>query len=68
MQDSVTDMHSALHSKKSASSVRIGPKNIMKENKPDIHVHRVNDRVESIVVTCACGEKITIQCDYPTQA
>jgi phage protein D len=68
MQNSMIHLHSAAPSKKSASGVRIGPKSITRESKPDIHVHRVNDRIESIVVTCSCGEKITIQCDYPTQA
>ena len=32
--------------------------------KSEIHVNKQGDRIESIVVTCACGEQVTLFCDY----
>ncbi|MEM8736299.1 MAG: hypothetical protein AAGG44_18865 [Planctomycetota bacterium] len=68
MQTSVTNRKAGTKAIAPKSGVvRIGPRNMTQEKKADIHVHKVDDRIESIVVTCACGEKITIVCEYPTE-
>lgn len=43
--------------------VRVGPPKPDK-TKPAIDVHKRDGRVESLVITCACGERITVVCDY----
>ncbi|MFN3191389.1 MAG: hypothetical protein ACE361_12780 [Aureliella sp.] len=67
MQASLSNNSVSSNPTPKAGVVRIGPRNMTQEKKADIHVHKVDDRIESIVVTCACGEKITIVCEYPTE-
>lgn len=67
MQTSVGNKNAAAKTMPKSGVVRIGPRNMTQEKKADIHVHKVDDRIESIVVTCACGEKITIVCEYPNE-
>ena len=50
------------HARRIGSSVRIGPRG--HGNQPDIHVHKQGERIESIVITCSCGQQITIDCGY----
>jgi hypothetical protein len=43
--------------------VRIGPSK-PSDRQAAILVQKDGDRIDSIVVTCPCGETITIVCDY----
>lgn len=46
------------------SRVRVGSRNYC-ESTPEIVVHKgCSDRIESIVITCTCGEEITVVCNY----
>ena len=45
-----------------SSQVRIGPP--PQKTQPEIDVQKRGDRIESIVITCSCGQQITIRCDY----
>lgn len=45
------------------SRVRVGPKQGCVAE-PEIRVNKSGDRVESIVITCSCGEEITVICGY----
>ncbi len=45
------------------SRVRVGSRNYC-ESTPEIVVHHAGERVESIVITCTCGEEITVVCNY----
>jgi hypothetical protein len=31
---------------------------------PTVEIREANGRIEQIIVTCACGERITLQCAY----
>jgi len=42
--------------------VTIGPR--MESPEHSLKVHRTDVGVESIEVTCSCGEKILIRCEY----
>jgi len=35
-----------------------------KTGEPRIELSESNGRIEQIIVTCACGQRITLQCDY----
>lgn len=37
-------------------------------NEPNVEVVKEGDRVVRLVVTCVCGEKVEIECLYPTGA
>ena len=43
--------------------VRIGPPRAT-DRTAEILVQKSGEQIHSIVVTCPCGEKITIVCDY----
>ncbi len=48
------------------SKVRVGPR-AQERSQPEIHVQKQEGRIASIVVTCSCGEQVTIVCDYEEQ-
>ncbi|MEL6108258.1 MAG: hypothetical protein AAFU85_19705 [Planctomycetota bacterium] len=33
-------------------------------NEPQIHVNKSNGRIESIQISCGCGEQIRVVCEY----
>jgi hypothetical protein len=45
------------------SKVRVGPRS-QRHKQPEIHVYKQDGRVTSILITCACGEQVTVLCDY----
>jgi len=67
MQDKLMDSTclSDLHGspRVAGSTVRIGPRR-QTNSVPEIHVNKRDGHVECIVITCACGEQITVVCDY----
>lgn len=48
----------------SSNRVRIGPI-ASKPKEPSVRLVRDGQRIESIVVSCACGQEITLHCEYP---
>jgi hypothetical protein len=70
MQDKLTNsmcLSDLPPSRPASSSVRIGPRRPT-SSEPEIQVNKRDGRVESIVISCRCGEQITIVCDYPEQS
>lgn len=67
MQDSLaaaTGNGACRHSDPAAGSrVRVGPRR-QEKRPPEIQVRKRDGRIESIVVTCSCGEQVTLVCDY----
>lgn len=49
------------------SRVRVGPKQHC-ATEPEVRVNKEGDRIESIVIACACGEEITVICGYDETA
>lgn len=47
----------------SAANIPVGPQ-AGRKPQPEIHVQQEAGRIKSLVITCACGEKITLICDY----
>ncbi|MCA9140199.1 MAG: hypothetical protein KDB00_25680 [Planctomycetales bacterium] len=47
--------------------VRVGPKQQC-ATEPEVRIHREGNRIESIVISCACGEEITVICGYDEAA
>jgi hypothetical protein len=45
-------------------AVRIGPPPKAGEPEPKVEVVREGDAIRAIHITCTCGEKIAIRCDY----
>lgn len=48
------------------STVRVGPRE-QERAQPEIHVQKQGERIAAIVITCSCGEQVTIICDYEEQ-
>lgn len=69
MQDKLTDLtrldNQFDHKRLVGSKVRIGPREqVDAKPKPQISVQKVDGRVQSLLITCACGEQITVVCEY----
>ena len=45
------------------SKARVGPRDNTKAQ-PEIDVRKEDGRVHSIVITCPCGEQVTVVCEY----
>ncbi|MGB7345731.1 MAG: hypothetical protein WBD20_16060 [Pirellulaceae bacterium] len=43
--------------------IMVGPPK-PKEKQAEILVQKNGEQIQSIVITCPCGEKVTIVCDY----
>jgi transcription antitermination factor NusA-like protein len=54
---------SVVRSESARNRVRIGPSN-PSDRQAAILVQKDGQRIDSIIVTCPCGETITIVCDY----
>jgi hypothetical protein len=48
----------------SAEAVRVGPARPADIPEPTVQVVREGDAIRTIQVTCSCGERICIRCDY----
>lgn len=48
-----------------ADALRVAPFDTASAN-PQIEVVKQGDKVTRLVVTCSCGERIEIECLYPT--
>ncbi len=53
----------------SAEKIAIGPRKAKLDKKPantgpSVKMNRGSDGVDTIEITCACGEQIVIRCDY----
>jgi hypothetical protein len=45
------------------AKTRVGPRQ-QATRPPEIHVQQRDGRIESIVITCSCGQQVTVVCDY----
>ena len=56
----VTDVNAVASAQR---RVRIGPRN-PSNKQAEVLVQKDSDQIHSIVITCPCGETVTIVCDY----
>ena len=65
MHDKLIDNdHSASGRRTTVGSPRRASAETVCEKPAQIQVRRKEGRVEAILVTCACGEQITVNCEY----
>ncbi len=63
MQNQMRTVLANAHDGSQGQRVKIGPK-VACNAPPELHVQKKDGRIETIVVSCPCGEQITIHCDY----
>jgi hypothetical protein len=54
----------AAHVQVSGEAVRVGAPAAAAPGEPTVRVVRDGDTVQALDVTCACGERIRIRCEY----
>ncbi|TWU02364.1 hypothetical protein [Stieleria varia] len=67
MQDNVSPVNVtdvACHSPSTMRSTAMVGRRASDSAQPKIEIRKQGDKIESIVVTCACGQVITLDCAY----